>query len=70
LSARHGADDDLDDEADYADPVRDHEQDELTADIASILAGETVAPAAIMWWRSRHERRADKDPGSPHWWQL
>jgi hypothetical protein len=63
-------DHDLEDRDDYADPSDDRELDELTADIASILAGRTVAPAAIMWWRTRRERRADKNPSSPHWWQL
>jgi hypothetical protein len=63
-------DHDLDDRDDYADPSDDQELDELTADIASILAGRTVAPAAIMWWRTRRERRAEKEPSSLHWWQL
>jgi hypothetical protein len=57
--------------------LRDDE--ELTADIGSILAGVTVVPAAIGWWRMRRERRAAKEATSsgttgrtrpPRWFEL
>jgi hypothetical protein len=49
---------------DDADPSAD---EELTGDIGSILAGVTVVPAAIRWWRMRGERRAEQQatPSSP-----
>lgn len=50
--------------ADYSDPDDDQELKELTADIGTILAGRTVVPAAIMWWRARRERRAEKEAAS------
>jgi hypothetical protein len=40
------------------EPVNDDEAEALTADIATILAGRTVVPAAVMWWRTRRELRA------------
>jgi hypothetical protein len=36
------------------------EDEELTADIGSILARATVVPAAIGWWRMRRELRAER----------
>lgn len=62
-------DDDLDDwadsadlgddgSADYCDPGDDEELSELTGEIGSIMAGRTVVPAAIAWWRMRRGRRA------------
>lgn len=63
------ADDDLDPRAD----------EDLTADIGSILAGVTVVPAAIGWWRMRRERRAGQHaastepterPRPPRWFEL
>jgi hypothetical protein len=53
-----------DDWADDSDPDDDKELKELAADIGTILAGRTVAPAAIMRWRTRRERRAEKEDAS------
>jgi hypothetical protein len=65
---------------DWADDDLDPRDDEtLTADIGSILAGVTAVPAAIRWWRMRAERRAEQqatDSGStervrrPRWFEL
>jgi hypothetical protein len=61
---------------DYPDPRAD---EDLTADIGSILAGVTVVPAAIGWWRMRRERRAEQQATSsrsterirpPRWFEL
>jgi hypothetical protein len=63
------SDDDLDPRAD----------EDLTADIGSILAGVTVVPAAIGWWRTRRERRTEQQAASststervrrPRWFEL
>jgi hypothetical protein len=60
------------------DPAR-RDEEELTADIGSIVAGVTVVPAAIGWWRLRRERRGEKDAPSagttdrarrPRWFEL
>jgi len=75
------ADDDLDPRVrDWADDDPDpRADDELTADIGSILAGVTVVPAAIGWWRMRRERRAEQDTTpsgttervrQPRWFEL
>ncbi|MGO8956617.1 MAG: hypothetical protein ACLQFR_04485 [Streptosporangiaceae bacterium] len=67
---------DLDDGADYSEPGDDEEAEALTADIASIIAGRTVVPAAVAWWRTRRERRAERDPGPsegtrpPRWFEI
>ncbi len=76
------------DDADDPDPRVDdwvgddpgpRDDEELTADIGSILAGVTVVPAAIGWWRLRRERRAEKQATSsgtterirpPRWFEL
>ena len=68
MSTHHdGVNDDpdprVDDWAD--DDVDPHDDEDLTADIGSILAGVTVVPAAIGWWRMRRERRADQQATSP-----
>jgi hypothetical protein len=74
-------DDDLEGRADdWADEDPDPSADEeLTADIGSILAGVTVVPAAIRWWRMRRERRAEQQATStetterirpPRWFEL
>lgn len=65
---------------DWADDDPDPRADEeLTADIGSILAGVTVVPAAIGWWRTRRGRRAERQvtPAgtaerirSPRWFEL
>jgi hypothetical protein len=65
---------------DWADDDPDPRADEeLTADIGSILAGVTVVPAAIGWWRMRRERRAGQQAMSsatteqirpPRWFEL
>jgi hypothetical protein len=65
---------------DWADDGPDPSADEeLTADIGSILAGVTVVPAAIGWWRMRRERRAGQQAMSsgtteqirpPRWFEL
>jgi hypothetical protein len=65
---------------DWADDDPDPRADEeLTADIGSILAGVTVVPAAIGWWRTRRERRAEQQatPSGttervrpPRWFEL
>jgi len=55
---------DPDDCADYSAPGDDEELEALTAEIVTILAGVTVVPAAIMWWRTRRARRAEKDARS------
>jgi hypothetical protein len=67
----------LDDWADDdPDPCAD---EELTADIGSILAGVTVVPAAIGWWRMRRELRAERQATPqgtterirpPRWFEL
>jgi hypothetical protein len=53
--------------------------EELTADIVSILAGVTIVPAAIGWWRMRREWRAEQQATSsgateqirpPRWFEL
>jgi hypothetical protein len=68
-----------DDLGDWAEPVNDDEAEALTADMATILAGRTVVPAAIMWWRTRRERRAgmESTPSRtnertrpPRWYEL
>jgi hypothetical protein len=67
---------DLDDGADYSETGDDEEAEALTADIASIIAGRTVAPAAVAWWRTRRERRAQRDAGPsegtrpPRWFEI
>jgi hypothetical protein len=67
---------DLDDGADYSEPGDDREAEALAADIASIIAGRTVVPAAVMWWRTRCERRAEKDARAsegtrpPRWFEI
>jgi hypothetical protein len=72
-------DDDLEESADYSDAGADAELEALTADIGTILAGRTAVPAAIMWWRTRHERRAEKEAPSasaaepsrrPRWFEI
>jgi hypothetical protein len=65
---------------DWADDEPDPRADEeLTADIGSILAGVTVVPHAIGWWRTRRERRAEQQATSsvaaeqirpPRWFEL
>ncbi len=64
---------------DWADDDPDPRADEdLTADIGSILAGVTVVPVAIGWWRMRRERRAEQQATSsttperraPRWFEL
>jgi hypothetical protein len=65
---------------DYGENSSDDEEIEaLTADIGSILAGRTVLPAAIMWWRTRRSRRAEKQarssatterPRRPRWFEI
>jgi hypothetical protein len=66
--ARMASDDvDLDDWADYSDPGHDDEDDdeeERAAEIGTITAGRTVVPAAFAWWRTRRERRAEKQARS------
>ena len=77
-----GHDDAVDDPAPGVDDSA-HDQaqanEELTADIGSILAGVTVLPAAIGWWRMRRERRAEQQTTSsattervrpPRWFEL
>jgi hypothetical protein len=51
----------VDDWADDSDPGDDKELKGLAADIGTIMAGRTVVPAAIMWWRTRRERRAEQE---------
>jgi hypothetical protein len=51
----------VDDWNDDSNTDDDKELDELAADIGTILAGRTVVPAVIMWWRTRRERRAEKE---------
>jgi hypothetical protein len=65
---------------DWADDDPDPRADEeLTADIGSILAGVTVLPTAIGWWRTRRGRRAERHATSaatterirpPRWFEL
>jgi hypothetical protein len=65
---------------DWADDEPDPRVDEeLTADIGSILAGVTVVPAAIGWWRMRRELRAERQATPqgtterirpPRWFEL
>jgi hypothetical protein len=64
----------VDDWDDEPDPGSD---EELTGDIGSILAGVTVVPAAIGWWRMRRGRRADQQATAsterirpPRWFEL
>jgi hypothetical protein len=64
----------VDDWDDDADPRAD---EELTGDIGSILAGVTVVPAAIRWWRMRRGRRGDQQATAsteqtrpPRWFEL
>ena len=73
-----GDDDDVGAWADHPEPD-DEELEALTADIATILAGRTVMPAGIMWWRTRRERRAEKEAAysratertrPPRWFEI
>jgi hypothetical protein len=77
---------DREDVDDHSDPGADDWSDDesasradedLTADIGSILAGVTVVPAAIGWWRMRRGRRADQQATAsaeqtrpPRWFEL
>jgi hypothetical protein len=60
---------------DGPEPGEDEEVAALTGDITAIVAGRTVVPAGIMWWRTPRERRAQQNaasskPPKTRWFEI